>query len=289
MTLAGIILVTVATIILVAFVFKCDKKEKEPASLLWKLFIFSIFSIQIAIMLEQRLGNVLDVVFSPGMYSDGTYLYFKSQAIKVLYNFVDYFIVVACVEEGAKFLVIYLLTRHHPAFNCTYDGIVYSVICALGFSLIEDVTYILHYNGIQTAIMRLSTEMAGHMFFAAIIGYFYGKSKIYFDAEDVKNRLKANFFYCQDVDYKKKGTKLIWEGYLAAVLIHGTYDFITSFDGTVANIIFWVFVVASTIACIAIIVSQSRKDQYTLKEALNLIIHDNREVSPDAIINALNI
>ena len=82
------------------------------------------------------------------------------------------FIVVALVEEGAKYLVMRTCLRKPGAMECQMDAVVCGAIVGLVFQILEDLMYA--DNGIITAIFRAVTPY--HFVFGAIMGYYYGKA-----------------------------------------------------------------------------------------------------------------
>ncbi|MBQ1224165.1 MAG: PrsW family intramembrane metalloprotease, partial [Oscillospiraceae bacterium] len=120
-------------LVLCIFVFIKDRVEKEPFSLLLLLFILGVISCFPAAEIEGVLFSALDGIFAPFTYvKDGvTYL---SGISYYIYHALKYFIGVALVEEGVKFLALFLVTRNNKNFNCLFDGLIYSVFVSLGFA-----------------------------------------------------------------------------------------------------------------------------------------------------------
>ena len=93
---------------------------------------------------------------------------------------------------------------NNKEFNEPYDGITYSVMVSMGFASVENILYIFKSsNPIDTGLMRMFTAVPAHATFAVIMGYFMGLARF------SENR---KFFY-------------LAAGLLAAVFMHGTYDF----------------------------------------------------------------
>ena len=57
MLLAGLALLP--TIVLVAWIYRQDKVEKEPKGLLWKIFLFGVLSVIPAMILEIIFEEIL--------------------------------------------------------------------------------------------------------------------------------------------------------------------------------------------------------------------------------------
>ena len=85
MLLAGLALLP--TIVLVAWIYRQDKVEKEPKGLLWKIFLFGVLSVIPAMILEIIFEEILLV------FVEGYTLYYV-----ILENFIG----VALIEELCK-------------------------------------------------------------------------------------------------------------------------------------------------------------------------------------------
>lgn len=78
----------------------------------------------------------------------------------------------AVVEEGSKFLAASTAISEH-AFDEPMDGLVYAVTAALGFALLENVTYTLGFGPRAATWHALLTTLA-HALFSAPQGYALG-------------------------------------------------------------------------------------------------------------------
>ena len=121
-------------VVLCVYVFKKDRVEKEPIGLLVKLFVLgAIVCIPGAIIFGSILEPVAADVSAP---------YAEQSFYEALYYALEAFVVVALVEEGMKFLVLYFVTRNNKNFNSLFDGIIYAVFVSLGFAALENVLYV---------------------------------------------------------------------------------------------------------------------------------------------------
>src|SRR5699024_1610425 len=59
-----------------------------------------------------------------------------------------------------------------------YDGIVYAVSISLGFATVENIIYVL-VHGIEFALTRALFPVTSHALFGVVMGYDYGKAKMY--------------------------------------------------------------------------------------------------------------
>jgi RsiW-degrading membrane proteinase PrsW (M82 family) len=219
----------IPAVILLVRVYKEDRLDKEPKGLLLSLVLFGILSTIIALALE---------VF-------GTYVLSRFlEKDSLLYNVILYFVVVACSEEGAKYILLRLRTWRSPHFNCQFDGVVYAVFVSLGFALWENIGYVVQ-NGMATALVRAVTAVPGHACFGVFMGVFYGAAKR-FDGMHLPILCKR---------YRRLAL-------LFPVLMHGTYDFIATVSAKSAGLIFLVFIVIMFIVCYRLVKSAAAYDRY---------------------------
>ncbi len=110
------------------------------------------------------------------------------------------FVVAAIPEELLKLLVVRGYCARLPDFDEPMDGIVYGATAALGFAAIENVLFVAA-GGLFVAALRSVTSVPMHAMCGALLGYFVAQSVL----------------------ARRRGA--IWWGFLAAVAVHGLYDF----------------------------------------------------------------
>lgn len=146
----------IPAIVLLRFVYKEDRLDKESPRLLLSLVLFGIIATFAALISEQ-IGETVLALIVP---QDTT-----------AYNAILYFIVVALSEEGFKYLLLKKRTWWSSEFNCQFDGVVYAVFVSLGFALWENISYVAMY-GLGTAAVRAVTAVPGHACFGVFMGAF---------------------------------------------------------------------------------------------------------------------
>ena len=198
-------------VILLKYIYGKDKIEQEPKALLGALLLFGVLAALASIVLEILAKNLLNLT---AISRDST-----------LYYILMAFLVVAAVEEGAKFIFLFLRTWNDPNFDYRFDGIVYSSFVSLGFAAFENVKYIFGY-GLTAAFPRAILAVPGHLGFAVVMGFFYGRA-----------RMQANR------GFPDRARINLITGYLSAVLLHGVYDSCAMIGSSGAMIVFLVFVV----------------------------------------------
>ena len=212
-------------LLIIIYVYKKDKVEKEPLGLIIKIILFGIISCFAAAYLE-----MFESQFLP-QYPKGSLEYALTTS----------FCMAAFVEEIVKFLAMKIGSWRYPGFNYRFDGIVYGVSAAVGFAIYENINYVAMY-GLQTAIVRAFTAIPLHAFCGVFMGVIYSYSK---KASILGNR-GASIGY----------TLL---ALLVPMLIHGTYDTF-AFLGEQGTIPLLIFVVILYIAAISTIKRMSAAD-----------------------------
>lgn len=153
------------------YVFKKDRMEKEPLSLLLVLLALGAVSCMPAAFFEGVLSDVLVAIFSNFDTMEKAGIQLTSSMYEV-YLLCDNFIGVALVEEGLKWCCLLFVTRKSRHFNSLFDGLIYAVFVSLGFAGVENVLYVTQYGWIN-ALTRAVLSVPGHMFFGVMMGYYY--------------------------------------------------------------------------------------------------------------------
>lgn len=141
-------------ILLLFYIYKQDKYEKEPIGMLLLAFFGGI----LAILLDLVLVNIINGIW----YSDTV--------------FYSAFMEAGFPEEICKFLVLFLFFWRNKNFNEYMDGIVYATFVSLGFACLENILYVFS-SGFGTGIMRAIISVPGHFLFGVLMGYFISLAK----------------------------------------------------------------------------------------------------------------
>ena len=219
----------IPAIVLLRFVYKEDRLDKESLGLLLSLMVFGILATFAAIVTEQIGEAILGILLPRN---------------STAYNVLLYFVVVALSEEGFKYLLLRKRTWWSGEFNCQFDGVVYAVFVSLGFALWENISYVLMY-GLSTALVRAVTAVPGHACFGVFMGVYYGRAKRYDNDGDF-------------VKAKRCRTMAV----LMPALLHGAYDFIATMEDPNCEWMFLVFVLALFAVSLKLVRVGSRSDRY---------------------------
>jgi RsiW-degrading membrane proteinase PrsW (M82 family) len=114
------------------------------------------------------------------------------------------FVVAAMTEEAGKALCVRWFVYGRPEFDERTDGIVYGVRAGLGFAIVENVGALLGAKTLLAMVgvffMRALLAVPLHAFSTAVMGHFAAWRR-----------------------FERRGPGMLG-GYLAAVLMHGSYD-----------------------------------------------------------------
>jgi len=228
MSIVLLYLALLPSLLIIIFVWRLDKVEKEPESVLLKAFVFGVLSVIPVIILEELVYIPINRLFPEG-----------SAGFIILENFLG----VALIEEWGKRGAAKLAVWKNPAFNYRFDAILYCVLSALGFATLENILYVFE-NGVGTAILRALLSVPSHAIDGIMMGYFFGLAKM------------------AELDGDKAGKR---KYYLLSLIVptiaHGLYDAALSTESDWILIAFFIMVIAVDIWAFRFIRKQSREDK----------------------------
>lgn len=116
------------------------------------------------------------------------------------------FLDAAIPEEAVKFLVLLLIAYKCKYFDTFYAGIMYSVYISMGFAGLENILYLINYEGlwIVNGISRNIMAVPMHYFCAVIMGAYFSRG--WFDEKNRPLYLSAAL--------------------IVPIILHGLYDFL---------------------------------------------------------------
>ena len=239
------LLAVIPSVFLLIKVYQADKVEKEPAPLLFKLFIKGLESAFFAAVVEALLINFgLNTLVHLGLIEgEGSFLYHAIEA----------FLIVAVAEEGFKYYFLKKITWNHPAFDYRFDAVVYAVFVSLGFATIENILYVWGSQiesgtGLQLSVYRGVLSVPAHCVFAVAMGIHYGAAK-----------------YAQgheQFDLEEAGLR---KALLVPVLMHGFFDFALMMNQPLYTGLFFVFVILADYRALKAVGRASQTDTRVYK------------------------
>ena len=213
-------------ILIIIYIFRKDKVEHEPWSLIIKLLAFGAISCIPAMFMEQFMSAaVTDKITDP-----------------VTFAVCEAFLVAALCEEICKFLLLRLGSWRNRNFDYRFDGIVYGVSVAVGFALLENVLYVME-GGVYVAVMRGLLAVPLHAFCGVFMGVFYGAAKRYMIEGKRGSSLKATFL-----------------ALVVPMIIHGIYDSLAFLGEYGTTFVLLAFVLFMYIVAIRVVNKFSRED-----------------------------
>ncbi|MBK6088140.1 PrsW family glutamic-type intramembrane protease [Ruminococcus difficilis] len=246
--------------LLLFYIYKMDRIEKEPKGLLVGLFFLGVGATIPTIVVEVLLSILNNGIFFGSFTNEYEYLFVDGKVY--LYEFVNNFFGIALVEEGFKWLFMFLLTRKSKSFNCLFDGVVYAAFVSLGFAAAENVMYVFT-GGLVTGVLRMITAVPAHCAFSVVMGYFYGKWFINRNAGALEKNLYQNGVIMTTPKGFGEG-KFLLLSLVVPMAIHGFYDFCCTF--TSYSWVYWVLLflllIFLYIVCFRNVYALSKKDAY---------------------------
>ena len=207
------------TIILGTFIYKNDKLEKEPASLLLSLGAAGVGSAILTLILSGVLGAIIP------FFASEYYTTFSAWELAIYV-----FIGIALIEEFSKWMFTYIIAWKNKEFNHVYDAIVYCVFVSLGFATIENILYVFGSESVGsaffTAFNRMIFSVPGHAFFGVLMGYYLGLAKL------------TNFN-----GKKEKSAKYLILSVLVPTTCHFLFDYLLMINLEYSFLLFVIFVV----------------------------------------------
>lgn len=147
-------------VVLMIFIYRQDKYQKEPVRSLAKAFIGGIIAIPLDILLVTGVNVLL------GHTALADTVFFSA------------FLEAGIPEELSKFLIFMIFIWHDKNFDEYFDGIVYATFIGLGFACVENIEYVFSY-GFQTGVVRALLSVPGHFLFGVLMGYFFSMAKFH--------------------------------------------------------------------------------------------------------------
>jgi protease PrsW len=172
---------------IILYIYHKDSYDREPKKYLLVSFLLGMLATLPAIAIQLAAKAVFGNISSD---ADVSYYAFFA------------FIIVGCSEEVSKFAMVKWYAYPKKVFDEPFDGIIYSVMVAMGFATIENIGYV-EEHGIATAVLRMFLSVPAHAAFAIIMGYYIGLAKF--------NKEKSIFYFSK--------------GLLLAIFFHGAFDF----------------------------------------------------------------
>lgn len=259
------------------YIFIKDRVEKEPLRLIFALFVSGIVICFPVVKVSGFLNDlIINVFYNFGtVNSEGTLI--LSDFTYHCYNASKYFIGVALVEEGFKWLAMFAITRDNKNFNSLFDGIVYAAFVSLGFAGFENILYAFNY-GWDVILTRAFTAVPGHLFNSIFMGYYYSLWHVYKKARNQERALKENGYIRNNIEEFKSG-KFLFMSLFVPVMIHGFYDYTCTIGTVVMDFIFYAFLYSLYFICFRKVRKMSKIDTIDTAFATRMVINKHKNLA----------
>lgn len=286
-----IFIIILMNVLLLIYVLRKNKEgqlfKKKKRYLI--CILFGVIAFVLSLIIEWVFQFILSLVFSNYYKIVDDKLVWTSLVAQLIYYFIDCFLIIAIVEELAKFLPLFLVIENNywerkTKFDCILPFLIVTITC----SIIEDIIYIYVYDlSSSTGILRLLTEFSGHTLWGLISGIGYYKYTVKTKAESIKygiKKLKGE----DNPNYNFINTGMFSDTILIihiviATILHGLFDFLVVNNFVVILIIFSVI---CTIYCIQRIVKLKNSD--ILLESIIQYKRYDLDVTEEMIKEVLN-
>lgn len=198
-----LLVLSVAPVIFFAYqIYKRDF-DKEPRSILFKLFCSGIGSAFLTLFISSILTALIP------------FFGYNSKDLSLIELFPYVFLGVALVEEFSKWIFVYTLEYNDSEYNHLYDGIVYAAFVSLGFACFENILYVMQSGmtsmdeGVRVALVRAILAIPGHLCDGIMMGYYLSMAKL---ASGNNNQQLKN--------------KNLILSLVVPVIAHGIYDYL---------------------------------------------------------------
>jgi RsiW-degrading membrane proteinase PrsW (M82 family) len=147
-------------IVLMVYIYRQDKYQKEPIKSLLKAFIGGMIAIPLDILIVTGIDMALGETALAGTV------------------FFSAFLEAGIPEELCKFIIFMIFIWRDKNFDEYFDGIVYASFISLGFACVENIEYVFSY-GFSTGVVRALLSVPGHFLFGVVMGYFLSLAKFH--------------------------------------------------------------------------------------------------------------
>jgi len=132
-----------------------DRFNREPANVIFKLFLAGLATPLPAVILEYILAPFISSTL------------------------INAFVGVAMPEEGVKLALILYFIKRNKSFDEILDGAVYAIAVSMGFAVTENIMYVFgSSNPFSLALIRSFTAIPLHALAAGFMGLAVARKKI---------------------------------------------------------------------------------------------------------------
>lgn len=171
----------------------------EPKKAIFKVFFLGIVVAAAVYLIALAILNGIARLF-PNL-----------EQANIWFAFFKYFIIVAFIEESAKYLIVRNFIKTSPDVDEPLDVMLYLVVSALGFAMLENILIIF-----TTAVPAGFLDILN---FSAV--RFIGATFLHTLASGT-----LGFFLALSLYHQNKRKRIFWAGLCLAVIMHGFYNLV---------------------------------------------------------------
>ena len=284
-SLGTALIALIPAMLLCAFIYFKDKAEKEPLGLLAILFFAGALIYFPVLYSEIGLGGAIDSLYSSKMeFSFDGRLTYVTRIDKIQHLSLFSFMV-ALMEEGAKWLLLFFITRKNKNFNYMFDGIVYSTVLSLGFAAAENIHFLIQNNS-SLALAKLLTSVPAHLFIGVLMGYYYTMWHLRFTANKVENKMLTDGIVTED----RVRSSAIWMvgSFMIPLAVNGIYLLAGSVQSKIITFIFYFGVIFLYGVSFLVINYTASKDCKTESYLIRIIAKGHPDLAVEKIKSAVS-
>ena len=263
------------------FVYFKDKKEKEPLWLLASLFAVSAAVYVPVYYLGRGLINgIFDSAFRSTTHLGTGMTSWASPSSETAHHVLCATVGIAIVEEAVRWLILYFFTNKSRYFNCTFDGVVYSVVVSMGAALAGNLRYAV-VDGWDQFLYRFLHSFPWYLLFGIVMGVFFALWHTRRRANRTENRLIDEGKLKKDKLRYPIGTLLL--SLAVPIALHAVYSYVFEqlrSRSPMMNLAFYIVAAVMMAVCVVLIIVLSRRDR-SEREAIEEIIEEEHGDLPD--------
>ena len=183
-----------------------DWRHPESRFLIFYTFLGGMVVTTLTLFIQNKVHEYL-------FQGDIITLLFSGQ---LSFSQVNFLIVFSAIEEIAKFLVVWLLIRPLKDFNEPIDAMIYMIVAALGFAVVENIAYVSAFvkgtisvgDPTQILLLRATGSTLLHALTSGVLGYYWALEM-----------------------FQKRVKRFIPEGLAVAILLHVVFNYLIIVTG----------------------------------------------------------
>jgi len=176
------------------------RKDAHPESnkMIIKIFFYG--------MLAAIIAAVVEIGIFSGLSLFGKNL---TETFPILFFIFYHFIIIALVEEVAKYLVVKEKVINDPEFDEPIDAMLYMIIAALGFAALENLLVL--FPGKEPFLFKQTVNISAFRFIGATFLHALCSGTL-------------GYFLALSIFEPKRKIKLILTGIIIATILHGLFN-----------------------------------------------------------------